>query len=559
MIPIFLYTVLIISLEITINEGLTCFRGPDDLVLKKDVIELFVEDEVYDVKLEKDISKLPRITGRVNLRHVKLEAGEGVGGALMYNNDLYLFVNRTRPTRVEVCKSSPASTEASCKFDDSMIFSLISLEDNFVQVSAATEFPGGFLISYIDSSDKAYQVILDKQGRPKYDIRIGKTSTNNTPSAILFRKETIAAARAEFIVFFQEIFGIHQVTVQPFLEGISIRRDVDYQLSRTWLGCKPEFCFDSRVDFAYTNNTNFYLGRGYYEWTVPLGRLVPTIEPTTTGNEGDAAILVDDVKMIFKDDYILETSGAGKNQRKIRMSDIFIKRNLRVDAALRSPGGLTTVMLISGRTYITYNGTGLHYYPMYRRYLNQLSDKLPAQIDAAVLSPTGSIYIFSNNFFYILSLSAGARRVAVHLMQNQLFDCPDSFYQSSVASAMLNITRFRQFDAYRKQFVPTTLAESSFSTERPRTRTPRNQANSTQKPRPRTTIPIRSGKQADTGMFLFSTLMFILSLVLISSTLVLLVKESKSKPEKHGDNETFMPLNSNSDSKSISYRFKNAK
>ncbi|KAI1290230.1 hypothetical protein HDE_09131 [Halotydeus destructor] len=90
---------------------------------------------------------------------------------------------------------------------------------------------------------------------------------------------------------------------------------------------------------------------------------------------------------------------------------------------------------------------------------------LPSSGVDAASSISNSVYFFKNNFYFVHNTSPNSSSLSSpKLMQGNLFNCEDSYYQSSEPSRQLNISSLKQMLEYRSQFLEQVTTTAGLST-----------------------------------------------------------------------------------------------
>ncbi|KAI1290225.1 hypothetical protein HDE_09132 [Halotydeus destructor] len=145
-------------------------------------------------------------------------------------------------------------------------FRNIPIFDNITIVTAATHTPEykKFAAFFVKQGTE-YQALINS-GMEPVAVNKKQNGVNQNPTAISFYRTTRKGD--EYVVFFDNIFTVQVINFNKIFQAkqpLIVSKSQDYQLASTWLGCPPEICFDSRVDYAYHDeDNNLVLGRGRY-------------------------------------------------------------------------------------------------------------------------------------------------------------------------------------------------------------------------------------------------------------------------------------------------------
>ncbi|KAI1281942.1 hypothetical protein HDE_13194 [Halotydeus destructor] len=364
------------------------------------------------------------------------------------------------------------------------------------------------------------------------EVRVGpiKNGVHRNPTAIAFNRK-ISRKFDEFVIFFNEVFTVQTLNIKKSFDKklpLVISRSQDYQLSKTWLGCPPELCFDSRLDYAYQDGDNIVLGRGLFSWRTSLK-----------------------TKKIVNFKYgvsVQEVLAINGNLLTIRYGDILynnISSNFKtifrgahsedIDAAFKLRG---EYILLSGKNAQVFKAKTSSSIPLFDFVRNDsISKLLPGApsggFEAASNMNDLWLYLFRNNFYYKYYPSRGLSMP--NLIQGNLISCEDSYYKSSRASKKLNISTYQDLASYRSQFMekpsvllwttkaktttrPSTSPATSPSTSLPTSPTtslPTSQASTTKSITPTTTAKVQTNivvLQITAVLLLMSLAIFILLL-----------------------------------------------
>ncbi|KAI1281940.1 hypothetical protein HDE_13196 [Halotydeus destructor] len=316
-------------------------------------------------------------------------------------------------------------------------------------LTALTTYPGNKMATFlVDSLDVEYQKFGPESGSA---ILVGpiKNGVSRNPTAIAYYRTV--AGRQEFAVFYDEIFTVQVIDFEERFklnQPLVVSRSQDYQLSKTWLKCPPELCFDSRLDYAHQNGENIVFGRGLFSWQVSL--LSKKII------NGVSREPVQDFLAINGNLLQIRYSGYAVYNGIIRkFDDIFHGASSEaVDAAFELLG---EYVLLTGSNAQVFKGKNSDSVTPQLNFVRNvsISQLLPGApssgFDAAANMDDQLLYLFSNNFYYKHYPSAGLSTPL--LIQGDFINCEDSYYQSSNASRKLNISSYQDLLAYRSQFM----------------------------------------------------------------------------------------------------------
>ncbi|KAI1308972.1 hypothetical protein HDE_00249 [Halotydeus destructor] len=343
-------------------------------------------------------------------------------------------------------------------------------------LSAASNVSQGHYLAFTDGQGDEYQairghdsILLHKQ---KLDKMADGRKRNPTGLTVL----GTVGNRHRFIAFFDVLYGYYVQNLNELAASILIRKDFDYRLSNTWLGCDQELCFDSRMDFAYHEQGSIVMGRGHARWRFDLSNKA---EPQAAQKEdwvADAVIKETDLMMLFRGDM---TTVTNQTERNLPTQHVFKETNSPIEAAFSLE--TSRVYLISDQSVYIYNYSSSNPYDYNHLRTMTVKDMFnifETKLDAALSIDNETIYLFRKNHYYTHNVETNITSAPL-LIQNTLFTCSDSFYSSSKASQMLNITNAEQFKQYRMQFAKkeqTTVTTSTVATSTV-SKTPRGKKN----------------------------------------------------------------------------------
>ncbi|KAI1281933.1 hypothetical protein HDE_13199 [Halotydeus destructor] len=338
---------------------------------------------------------------------------------------------------------------------------------NLSTITAATSY---------DEDKKIASFFVDELGEeqqaigPKPISHVGLGSIQNgvgrNPTAIAHHRTV--EGLPEFVVFFDEIFTVqvfHMEEKFKMKEPLVVSRSQDYQLSKTWLECRPELCFDSRLDYAFKLSQDLILGRGKYSWAV--SDRMKVMEDSFDRGIIDDALVIDGILLVIQNGYV--DYAAMQNDSVDQFKNVFRGAHSEdVDAAFEMNG---EYVLLSGNYAQVFklkksNSTFQFFEFVRNQTTSQLFLGAPSGgFDAVANMDDQLLYLFSNNFYYKYHSSKGLTLVG--LMQDNLFACDDSYYKTSNASKELNISSYQDFVVYRTQFMENVRIPLSTETTRP--------------------------------------------------------------------------------------------
>ncbi|KAI1281981.1 hypothetical protein HDE_13200 [Halotydeus destructor] len=453
-----LLLILISQMNLMSSNASQCNGTPDAVVITENHVRIFIRDKVLETGPILH-NGLPVFSTRSPLQvnaPFPNETFEMMAAIAMNGDKEAYFIRVPRGSTLLGCVSNARTCYL---FNRSASHRPISL------ISAATAYPEDKSLTasfYVDDHGVEYQETPVPS--PK-EILVGpiKNGVGQNPSAIAFYRTE--ARSHEFVVFYDEIFTVQVIDFEERFktnQPLVVSRSQDYQLSKTWLTCPPELCFDSRLDYAYKYGDNIVFGRGPFSWHTSL-----KTKKTIPGKYGHA---VQDVLAINGNLLIIRYGDVVYNG----VSDTFKKilhgaHSYDIDAAFEKSG---EYILLSGRNAQVFKLRVSS--PVYvlldfirNASLSQLLPGAPSGgFDAAANMDDQLIYLFSNNFYYKYYPSRGLS--APRLIQGDFLVCEDSYYKSSSASRKLNISSYQDLLAYRTQFVEnstmTLWTESDVST-----------------------------------------------------------------------------------------------
>ncbi|KAI1290228.1 hypothetical protein HDE_09133 [Halotydeus destructor] len=303
--------------------------------------------------------------------------------------------------------------------------------------------------------DTEYQSVVNGSVEP---IALGKKQNGVTqnPTAISYYRTTQKGD--EYVVFFDIIFTVQVINFTETFQAqqpLIVSKSQDYQLASTWLGCPPEICFDSRVDYAYHDEKNtLVLGRGKY--------FTKIWSPSNLSNSKPHGYVQD--MFMYKGEEIIFSSGGRiyYNQRSETFKQLAPETNFTdVDAAFAHLTNENKLMftITSGDKMESFQAANRTLptkgFELIRsQTLGSYLPGLPSSGVDAASSVADHVYFFKNNFYFVHNTSLNSSNLSSpKLMQGSLFDCDDSYYQSSGPSQRLNISSLKQMLEYRSQFL----------------------------------------------------------------------------------------------------------
>ncbi|KAI1278480.1 hypothetical protein HDE_14368 [Halotydeus destructor] len=271
------------------------------------------------------------------------------------------------------------------------------------------------------------------------------------------------------IVFFGNVMAYYQYDPSRN-DLLTINTKIDYQSSLPWLNCEPQFCFDGRLDSISRKS------QGDYPYQIRKGRYVRSLTEFSSGKwvkipePHEAIDRLPDI--VNRKEAFLHSHGANCYIEEANRRKPYLCVNLLFNLPLISSAGhpdaifvidaARLIYVVSGEKYITYRA-----HAQFRRrfayvehgLLSDLWSGLPRDIDGATRSNDERFTFTRDNFVFITDISTMKRNGTVKevkLIQEalNLDTCDDRFYRYSKEAALLGISSFDEFKAYRLQFDP---------------------------------------------------------------------------------------------------------
>ncbi|KAI1282041.1 hypothetical protein HDE_13047 [Halotydeus destructor] len=430
------FSVLVTLIGSTYGKNAICSKTPDDITIDKKLV-VYSGKYVFEAeaKLFNDLPNV-RLKTQYNvttsLENIGLGAVSGSGsGQLAY------YLNR-RQHGWQKCYATPNQFKGCVDFRHD--------NEDVAEVTSAMDYDGKDFVSYVTKSGIEYQTWGSK------NIWVNNQADPKNPTGISFHRDKPKGA--EFVIFFGHLVTIQVVNMKRDLP-IMFRSDLDYQLANTWLNCEPEFCFDSRVDYAHRGDKNsMVIGRGRFSWKVtldPSSQLTSKHNPPTFYQD----IVYTESGLMTIGDGFVDRPG---DNASTTLAAVFSGTKFDdVDAAFRYPNNENKLILI-----LT-SGSDLEVYePAHRlndfvmsdiSVISVIQELSRAGFDAGALSSDNILYLFKNNFYYKYHASDESL-FGPELIQGNLFSCTNSFYENSKASKQLNIKNLAELENYRRKFEP---------------------------------------------------------------------------------------------------------
>ncbi|KAI1305323.1 hypothetical protein HDE_01571 [Halotydeus destructor] len=356
-----------------------------------------------------------------------------------------------------------------CK-DEKQLFrglTTFALDKNISRITGTQLNDGMFLfsihtINQLKTADY-YQVLVERDG----GLQNFKQLARESPTALTSMDLQIGSDDV-LTVAFDELIGSYRYNVINNTELI-LSNKMNYQLSRYWLGCKPDFCFDGTIDGATASGSgkDVLLYRGLhkvntnYDFTEEKAE-VDSIEQLTPKDSTSPYYL-------SSYDNQCTVKGTTSPCRNIFYRLISVSKIATIDAILGSPK-TGKVYLIYEDKYAVYTESALTFRYENHGTLSDIWSGLPTKISGATTVGNHVIFI-QDNFVYWTDMPQNGETASVFkvsLIQEIFADgvCNDDHYSQSASSQKLNISTFQEFKRYRMQFEPkrsatkTTVAKS---------------------------------------------------------------------------------------------------
>ncbi|KAI1289299.1 hypothetical protein HDE_09134 [Halotydeus destructor] len=358
-----------------------------------------------------------------------------------------------KPTTLQTIAPQTSFTDVDAAFT---LFSAGNAS-KFIITSAATPTPecAECVAMFYTKYGTEYQSLINGSVEPIALDKLQNGITQN-PTAISYYRTTQKGD--EYVVFFEYIFTVQVIHFKETFQAqhpLIVSKTEDYQLASMWHGCPAELCFDSRVDYAYHDEKNtLVLGRGKYFrklWS-----------PSNLSNSKPHGYVQD--MFMYEGEEVIFSAG-GKIYYKHRWASfkqLAPETNFTdVDAAFAhltnenklmftiTSGDKMESFRVANRTLPTNSFELLR-----SQTLGSYLPGLPSSGVDAASSVADYVYFFKNNFYFVHNTSLNSSNLSSpKLMQGSLFDCDDSYYQSSEPSRRLNISSLKQMLEYRSQFL----------------------------------------------------------------------------------------------------------
>ncbi|KAI1308978.1 hypothetical protein HDE_00247 [Halotydeus destructor] len=432
--------------------------GPDALRLTKGLTLVYKDRDVHQL-IGQTLEKLPIISMTRDIgTEFSLQFGDTIGAVLgTAKPKYYCSVGNLK---------APVVCDGHVKHRNCDTFKFPNKPIAVTHVSATSLAGDNIFVAFMDHEGYEYQAIVNARHYvlhiKKLDRKMADDRKQN-PTVVEALNELKNPGDYACLVFFGPIYGFQDEDLNSLTKPVVVKKTVDYQLSNTWLACDPEVCFDARMDFTYNDQRFLMMGRGQSRWRIRLGTV---IEPATRPQENwtaDAATIYRNFMLISKDR--LTTITTLQSETNNSTSSLFNITQSFIDAAFTLD--TSSVCLISGTQVDIYSDRGvINGFPDFKHNrttsLSTLFNILEDTIDAAVEIDQRTVYLLRKNHYYSHNVETKITSPPM-LIQNNLFTCKDSFYSSSKASKMLDITNFEQFKQYRLQFAPNSATPTIYT------------------------------------------------------------------------------------------------
>ncbi|KAI1278487.1 hypothetical protein HDE_14367 [Halotydeus destructor] len=400
------------------------------------------------------------------------------------------------------------------------------------------------------NSTEYHQLLLREDGM----LSDSKISSAPLPTALTSFTEH-GGKSEKMMAFHEEIMGYYEYD-ESKNNLLALNRNIDYQSGGPWLYCYFEMCFDGRID-SMTNS--FYgeiykMTKNHFSYAFN-GRSELNWRCTDYPEEAMERL---PFKTIYRD-YIISYGDQCRRQyedlnmdcfKRMACATLFPKfhhiSNIVHPDAFFAIDESKLLYVISKDKYIVYEETyRLGFTYIEHGLMSDLWPGLPSEIDGATRSLGNSEMLFSrDNFIYSVALSDMKQNKSlpdIKLIQEVLVQgvCDDDFYKYSPGAALLNISTFEEFKAYRYQFHPFATTSLPETTSTPQTSQTAATVQSTA-----TTSPTASKKRTPPTASLPTLWLWTLILGIIVALIVsIIIWKCKSKQSKkmNGSNEALFP------------------
>ncbi|KAI1282147.1 hypothetical protein HDE_13104 [Halotydeus destructor] len=280
------------------------------------------------------------------------------------------------------------------------------------------------------------QQVFVKQG-------IVKSAVDLPSDKSLHPKELTRTKDNDVIAFFGPLVGLYEHAEQPILPVI-LQQTKKYWLSRAWLGCEPDLCFDGSVDAASSDGQYLELYKGKHIVKVNMATKGVRITAPKSWYFVDAAFRQNGSLTVLTGhhQYTFPKVGPASHME-------FPDRVGKTEEAAFS---------IDDAIYLIYEGE----VRIFRTYVPEVArttvlwPELPDRTLDGAAKFDGYVYLFMGDYYYRTPYPVlETNRVrGPFSTQFDLLNCKDDYYEKSPAAKALDIHDTETFKSYISQFQP---------------------------------------------------------------------------------------------------------
>ncbi|KAI1278486.1 hypothetical protein HDE_14365 [Halotydeus destructor] len=318
------------------------------------------------------------------------------------------------------------------------------------------------------------QLLLNQDG----SLKKAKISITPLPTA-LSSVPKYDGKTETLIAFFGNIMAYYRYDVSK-MNLLTINRKIDYQSSFPWLDCQPQLCFDGRISSisrARRTDHAYKLSKGKYVRFFSPANFGKWLKMSSHYETNDRLPDIAKTPMAYihshESDCYIENA---KFANHFPCASLFLNFTLILSArhldAIFVIDAQRLVFIVTGDKYISYREDDLaraNFTYVEHGLLSHLWSGLPSEIDGATRSTDEKITFIRENFVFSTNISTMKQNGAVQevkLVQEafNLDGCDDQYYKNSEEAALLGISSFKDFKAYRLKFDPRITRNKPLST-----------------------------------------------------------------------------------------------